>query len=331
MIGPTFNRARRPVQCGAAFALVCCAAAASAQDFPSKPIRFVDGFPPGGAVDVVMRLVAPKLSALLGQPIVLENRPGATGTIAAAFVAKSPPDGYILLTGLSSTVAISPGLYGTHLPYDSLRDLIAVAQVVTYTNMLVLHPSVPAATVEELIALAKARPNKLSYGSGGNGTSNHLAGELFRMMAKVEITHVPYKGGGAAVIAQIGGEVDMQFATLPSVMSYVRSGRLRGIAVTSLKRSSAVPEMPTVNESGLPGFEVVSWSGLLAPAGTPREVVMKLNNAVNETLRAPDVRQRIAEQALEVATGTPDQFAALIRKDSERWAKVIKAVGAKVD
>ena len=308
--------------------IVALAGAVFAQDFPVKPIRLVDGYAPGGGTDVIARLLSGKRAELLGQSVVVENRPGATGTIGAASVVRAPPDGYTLLVGLSSTIAVSPSLL-TKLPYDTLRDLVAVAQVVTFPNVLVVHPSVPTRNLKDLIALAKARPNTLNYASGGLGTSNHLAGELLKSMAKVGITHVPYKGGGPAVIAILGGEVDMLFATMPSATGFVRNGRLRPLAVTGPQRSAALPEVPTMIESGLSGFEVVSWMGMLAPAGTPREVILKLNTAINAVMGNAEIRARIAEQASDVVTGTPEQFAALIRKDTERWAKVIREAGIK--
>ena len=308
--------------------IVALAGAVFAQDFPVKPIRLVDGYAPGGGTDVIARLLSGKLAELLGQSVVVENRPGATGTIGAASVVRAPPDGYTLLVGLSSTIAVSPSLL-TKLPYDTLRDLVAVAQVVTFPNVLVVHPSVPTRNLKDLIALAKARPNTLNYASGGLGTSNHLAGELLKSMAKIGITHVPYKGGGPAVIAILGGEVDMLFATMPSATGFVRNGRLRPLAVTGPQRSAALPAVPTMIESGLPGFEVVSWMGMLAPAGTPREVILKLNTAINAVMGNAEIRARIAEQASDVVTGTPEQFAALIRKDTERWAKVIREAGIK--
>lgn len=302
--------------------------AAFAQEYPVKAIRLVDGYSPGGGTDVIARLIAPKLSELLGQSVVVENRPGATGTIGAATVVRAPPDGYTLLVGLSSTIAVSPSLL-TKLPYDTLRDLVAVAQVVTFPNVLVVHPSVPTRNLKELIALAKARPNTLNYASGGLGTSNHLAGELLKSMAKINIAHVPYKGGGPAVIAILGGEVDMLFGTMPSTTGFVRNGRLRPLAVTGPQRSAALPEVPTMIESGLPGFEIVSWMGVLAPARTPRDVIVKLNTAINAIMGNADIRARIAEQASDVVTGTPEQFGALIRRDTERWAKVIREAGIK--
>jgi tripartite-type tricarboxylate transporter receptor subunit TctC len=310
--------------------IVMTAGTAFAQEFPARPIRLIDGFAPGGGTDVIARLMAPKLSELLGQSVVVENRPGATGTIAAATVARAPADGYTLLVGLSSTIAVSPSLL-TKLPYDTLRDLVAVAEVVTFPNVLVVHPSVPTRNLKELIALAKARPNTLNYASGGLGTSNHLAGELLNSMAKISIAHVPYKGGGPAVIAILGGEVDMLFATMPSATGFVRNGRLRPLAVTGPQRSAALPEVPTMIESGLPGFEIVSWMGVLAPVGTPRDVIVKLNTAINAVMGNADVRVRIAEQASDVVTGTPEQFGAVIRRDTDRWAKVIREAGIKPD
>lgn len=301
---------------------------AFAQEYPVKAIRLVDGYSPGGGTDVIARLIAPKLSELLGQSVVVENRPGATGTIGAATVVRAPPDGYTLMVGLSSTIAVSPSLL-TKLPYDTLRDLVAVAQVVTFPNVLVVHPSVPTRNLKELIALAKARPNTLNYASGGLGTSNHLAGELLKSMAKINIAHVPYKGGGPAVIAILGGEVDMLFGTMPSTTGFVRNGRLRPLAVTGPQRSAALPEVPTMIESGLPGFEIVSWMGVLTPARTPRDVIVKLNTAINAIMGNADIRARIAEQASDVVTGTPEQFGALIRRDTERWAKVIREAGIK--
>lgn len=306
------------------------AGAAFAQEYPVKSIRLVVGFAPGGGSDVIARLIAPKLSETLGQTVVVENRPGATGTIGAATVVRAPPDGYTVLMGVTSTIAVSPSLL-TKLPYDTLRDLVAVGQVVTFPNVLVVHPSVPTKSLKELIEFARARPNTLNYASGGLGTSDHLGGELLKSMAKINIVHLPYKGGGPAVIAILGGEVDMTFATLPSVTQHIRNGRLRPLAVTGTQRSAFLPEVPTMIQSGLPGFEVVTWLGLLAPTGTPREVIVKLNTAVNAVMGNADVRALVAAQAGDVVTGTPEQFGALIRRDSERWAKVIREAGIKAE
>jgi tripartite-type tricarboxylate transporter receptor subunit TctC len=306
------------------------AGAAFAQEYPAKPIRLVVGFAPGGGSDVIARLIAPKLSESLGQGVVVENRPGATGTIGADIVARAAPDGYTLLMGVTSTIAVSPSLL-TKLPYDTFRDLVAVGQVVTFPNVLVVHPSVPARNLKELIGLARARPNAMNFASGGAGASDHLGGELLKSMARIDIVHVPYKGGGPAVIAILGGEVEMTFATLPSVTQHIRNGRLRPLGVTGTQRSATLPEVPTMIESGLPGFEVVTWLGLLAPAGTPRGVIVKLNSAANAVMANADVRAGVAALAGDVVTGTPEQFGALIRKDSERWAKLIREAGIKAE
>jgi len=279
---------------------------------------------------VIARLIAPQLSASLGQTVVVENRPGATGTLGAATVVRAPADGYTLLMGVTSTIAVSPSLIAK-LPYDSLRDLVAVGQIVTFPSVLVVHPSVPARNLNELIEYARARPSSVNYASGGLGTSDHLGGELLKSLAKINILHVPYKGGGPAVMAALAGGGQMTFATLPTVTQHIPSGRLRPLGVTGVQRSASLPEVPTMIESGLPDFEVVTWLGLLAPAGTPREVIVRLNTAVNTVMGSAEIRALVAAQAGDVVTGTPEQFGALIRKDSDRWAKVIREAGIKAE
>jgi tripartite-type tricarboxylate transporter receptor subunit TctC len=320
------ERRRAFVRAALATLLTLAAYPGHAQDFPSRAVKLVDGYSPGGATDVIARLIAPKLSAVLGQPVVVENRPGASGAIAAAEVAAAPPDGYTLLVGVSSTISVLPTLR-SDLPYDTRRDLAPVAQVATFPSVLVVSKAVKAKNVAELIALAKSQPGKLNYASGGPGTANHLSAELFKSMAKVDITHVPYKGGAPAITAVLAGEVDMLFATITSSVGQIQSGALRALAVTGPTRSGALPNVPTVTESGLPGFEVVTWTGFLAPARTPAAVIAKLNAAINTAMADPAVRASLAAQATDVATGSPAQFATVMAKDTERWAGVIRGAG----
>ena len=297
--------------------------------YPNKPVRLVLPFPPGGGTDTLGRVVGAKLSEALGQQVVIENRPGAGANIGAEVVAKSLPDGYTLLMG-NIIHAINVSLYGK-LGYDLVRDLAPVSLLASTPNIVVVHPSVPAKSVKELIALAKARPGQLDVASSGSGSSAHLAGELFNNMAGTKMTHVPYKGGGPAVIALIGGEVSVGFATTPSVINHVKSGKLRGLAVTSAQRSPSAPDLPTVSEAGLPGFEVVGWYGLLVPSGTSGGIVSRLHAESVKLLKLPDVKDRLDATGFEPIGTTPEQFGAYIRSEIAKWAKVVKASGVRVD
>ena len=297
--------------------------------YPSKPVRLVLPFPPGGGTDTLGRVVGAKLAESLGQQVVIENRPGAGANIGAEVVAKSPPDGYTLLMG-NIAHAINVTLY-SKLGYDLLKDLAPVSLLASTPNIVVVHPSVPAKSVKELMAVAKARPGQLDFASSGSGSSAHLAGELFSNMAGIKMTHVPYKGGGPAVIALLGGQVSVGFATTPSVIQHVKSGKLRGLAVTGARRSPSAPELPTVSESGLPGFEVVGWYGLLAPSGTSREIVSRLHAESVKLLKLPDVKDRLDATGFEPIGTTPDEFHAYLRSEVEKWAKVVKVAGIRAD
>ncbi len=312
-----------------ALAGACWGIAPAQAQYPNKPVRLVLPFPPGGGTDTLGRVVGAKLSETLGQQVVIENRPGAGANIGAEVVAKSPPDGYTLLMG-NIAHAINVTLY-SKLGYDLLKDLAPVSLLASTPNIVVVHPSVPAKSVKELIAVARARPGNLDFASSGSGSSAHLAGELFSNMAGIKMTHVPYKGGGPAVIALLGGQVSVGFATTPSVISHVKTGKLRGLAVTGAQRSASAPELPTVSESGLPGFEVVGWYGLLAPSGTSREIIARLHSESVKLLKLPDVKERLAATGFEPIGTTPEQFGTYIRSEVEKWAKVVKAAGIRAD
>jgi tripartite-type tricarboxylate transporter receptor subunit TctC len=286
------------------------------------------GFAPGGGTDLTARPVAQKLSELLGQQVIVENRPGAAGNIATEQVVKAAPDGYTLLMGTIAALAINPSLYG-NLRFDPETDLAPVIQVVDATNVLALHPSVPASSVKELIALA--REKSLSAGSSGIGATGHLSIELFNLMAGVKLVHVPYKGGGPAMSDLVGGQVNLIFATTASAIPHLKSGRIKGIAVTTAKRSSLLPDLPTISEAGLDGFDANNWYGLVVPAKTPRAIIDQLNAEVTKVLAMPEVKTTLFNQGLDPAPGTPEQFGAYIRSERAKWAKVIKASGAKAE
>ncbi len=310
-----------------------CGAQAFAQtatNYPNKPIKIVVPFPPGGATDILARAIGFELQKAWGQSVVIENKPGAGGNTGADLVAKSPPDGYTLVMATVGTHAINMSLY-TKMPYDAVKDFEPIVLVAGVPNLLVVHPSVPAKTVKELTALAKAQPGKLNVASSGNGTSIHLAAELYKQMAGVDILHVPYKGSAPAVADLLGGQVQMMFDNMPVSLPHAKAGKLRALAVTSLKRSPALPDVPTMDEEGLKGFDATSWFGLLAPAGTPKDIIAKLNAASVAALATPDMRERLAAQGADPVGNTPDQFAAFIKAEIEKWAKIVKASGARVD
>lgn len=297
------------------------------QAFPSKSIRIVVPFTAGGAADILARIVGDKFVEMWSRPVVIDNRAGAGGNIAAEIVAKAPPDGYTLLMGSMGTQAMNVSLY-RKLPFDPARDFAPISVVAKNPNLLAVHPSVPVASVKELIAFAKARPGKLNYSSSGTGSMGHMSAELFKLMTGVQIVHVPYKGGAPAVTAVISGEADVLFIVLPPVLPHVKAGRLKAIAMGSRERHALLPEVPTIIESGLPGFEVRQWYGLLAPAGTPSEVVAKLHAAVDRIVNLPETNKRISDTGSDPAATTPAEFEAMIREDTVRWAKVAKASGA---
>jgi tripartite-type tricarboxylate transporter receptor subunit TctC len=300
-----------------------------AQGFPSKPIRLIDPFPPGGGTWIVAHLIAQELLERWGLPVVVDNRGGAGGVIGSELAARAVPDGYTLVMATASTVVINPLVSKT--PFDPVQDFAAVAHTTIIPLILVVHPLVAAKSVKELVALARSRPGKLNFASSGSGTISHLAGELFKITAGVDIVHVPYKGGGPALIDLVGGQVQLNFANMLSALPHVKAGRLRGLAVTSPRRAPAIRDMPTVAEAGVAGYDVVQWNGVLAPAGTPREIIVKLNREIGSILSLPDVRERLLSDGAETVSGTPQQFAAFIKADIAKWAKVIKAENIRSD
>jgi tripartite-type tricarboxylate transporter receptor subunit TctC len=298
--------------------------------YPSKPVRLVVPFPAGGTTDLLARAAAQKLFEAWGQQVIVDNRPGAAGNIGAELVAKAPPDGYTLLMGTVGTHAINTSLYAK-MPYDHVKDFTPVILVAGVPNVLVVNPGVPVNSVAELIAYAKANPGKLNFASSGSGTSIHLSGELFKTMTGVQMTHVPYKGSAPALTDLIGGQVQLMFDNLPSSLALIKGGKLKALAVTSLQRSAALPDVPTVAESGLPGFEASSWFGLLAPAGTPKDIIAKLNGEVAKWLATPEAREKMAAQGAIPAGKSPEDFVRHIAAETAKWQKVVKESGAKVD
>lgn len=302
---------------------------AQAQDFPVKPVRIMLGFPPGGGVDIVARQIAPRLSEQLGQQIVIDNRPGASGNIALELLARAPADGYTLMF-TTPTVTINPALY-PKIAYDTLRDFAPVTLVATTVYVLVVHPSLPVKSTRELIVLAKAKPREILYSSGGNGAAAHLAGELFRSMAGIQMVHVPYKGIAPALIAALSGEAQVTFASQPAVLPHVKQGRINALAVTSAKRSSFTPNLPSIAEAALPGYETTAWYGILAPAKTPPALISRLNREVARALEHAEVKSGFSNQSFEIIGGTPELFGALIRDELVKWNKVVKESGMRID
>jgi len=303
------------------------ACGAAAQGYPSKPIRVIVGQAPGGATDIVSRALAQKLTDGLGQTVVIDNRSGAAGSIGSAIAASAPPDGYTALI-VSSTYTINPSLY-KKLPFDPIRDLQPVTLIASSPFLLMVHPSIAAKTPRELIALAKTR--KLTFASGGIGSSGHLAAELFSSMAGIELTHVPYKGAGPALIDTLGGQVNLIMSSIVSGMPYAKAGRLRALAITTRTRSPALPELPTISESALPGYDFSSWYGLMVPAGTPQPVIGRLHDETVKALKLPDLQQRLASEGCDAVGSTPEQLAAYIKTEMARWAKVVKASGMQAE
>ncbi len=316
----------------ALLAAACAALApgpASAQKFPDKPIRFIVPFPPGGGNDILARALAPKMGEFLGQPVVIDNRAGAGGNIGTDLAAKSPPDGYTILIA-SNQVTINPWLY-SKLPFDIEKDFVAVAQAASVPMVLAVHPSVPANTLKEFIALAKASPGRFNHGTPGNGTPQHIAFEVFNHAAGVKVTHIAYKGTGPAIADLIGGQVQAAIGTMASLEQHVKAGKLRALGVTTPKRSSTMPSVPTIAEAALPGFEVPLWYSILAPAGTPREVVARLSAEIAKALAVPETRERLTAQGFDVNYLNPEQMNDLIRHDIARWQKSIRDIGLKLD
>jgi len=311
-------------------ALAAPALVAQAQSYPSKPIRLVCPFPPGGAVDIASRSVAQALSQQLGQPVTVDNRPGAGGNIGAEIVAKAAPDGYTLLMATSNILAINPALY-SKVPFDSIKDFAPVSLVVSLNNVLVVNPNVPYKSVQEVIAAAKAHPGKLTYASSGNGTSIHLSGELFKSMAGVDMLHIPYKGSAPAVTDLIAGQVNMMFDNIPSSLPHIKAGKLRALAVTGSKHAHSLPDLPTIAEAAIPGYESYVWFGVVAPAGTPPEIIKRLNAELAKAAVTPEFRDRLMGQGYDVLSTTPEQMTASIRSEMAKWGKIVKASGAKVD
>jgi tripartite-type tricarboxylate transporter receptor subunit TctC len=314
----------------AALVTTLAAACAFAQAYPTKPIRVIVPFPPGGAVDFYARVVQPPLSELLGQQIVIENKVGASGMVGAEAVAKSAPDGYTLLLGNIASLAINVGIY-PKMAYDPLKDFTPVIRTVDVNYVLVVHPSLPVKTVAELVAYAKANPGKLSYGSAGSGSLPHLGTELFKAQTGTDMVHIPYKGGGPMVTDLLGGNVQLVIADQANLMPHVQSGKLRALAVATPRRSPNAPDLPTIAESGLAGFDATAWQGLVGPAGLPPDVVKRLNDAFNQVMAMPAVREKLVGGGLEPVGGTPEQFRAFIASEIAKWTKISKDVGAKAE
>ena len=318
--------------CITAFATCCTAIPATAADapgYPSKPIRIVVPFPPGGIADVMSRVFGQKFTDSWSQPVVIENRTGAGGNIGADIIAKSPPDGYSLVMGTIGTHAVNVSLF-SKLPYDPVRDFVPVALVVEADGLLVLHPSVPAKTVKELISLARSRPGQLVYASPGNGTAGHLSGELFKSLAKIDLVHIPYKGNVPALTDLVGGQTSMLFATMPTAMPLARAGKLYAMAVTGAQRNPAAPELPALAET-LPGFEVTNWIGIFAPSSTPADIVTKLNHEIMRIMRLPEVQARLVTEGAKSRANTPAEFGAFQKMEIAKWSKLIKEARISVD
>jgi len=312
------------------FAAAIAAAPAIAQTYPSKPLRLVCPFPPAGAVDIASRAIANELQKILGQPVTVENRPGAGGNVGGEVAAKSAPDGYTLFMTTSGIQAINPALYAK-MSFDPNKDFAPVAPLVSLNNVLVLNPSVHASTLRELITIAKANPGKITYASSGNGTSIHMSGELFKSMTGVDILHIPYKGSGPAVADLIGGQVNMMFDNIPSSLPHIKAGKLKAIATTGAKRDPALPDLPTIAEAGVPGYESGVWFGLSVPTGTPKDIIAKLNADAIRGAKSPEFNKRMGDLGYLIIPGTADQMADMIKAEIVRWTPVVKSSGAKVD
>jgi tripartite-type tricarboxylate transporter receptor subunit TctC len=303
---------------------------ASGQSYPSKPVRLVAPFAPGSTIDIIGRIVAPKLTEALGQPVLVDNRPGAGGMVGMDAVAKAPPDGHTLVIGALGPLAMNPALY-PKTPFDPVRDFAAVSLLATGPVAIAVHPSVPARNVKELVELAKREPGKLNFGSPGVGTSPHLTGELLKMLTGTDIVHVSYKGNAEALTDLVSGRVSIVFTGVPPVVPLVKAGRVRLLATTGRQRTAQLPHVPTIVEAGLPGAQVLIWYGVVAPIATPKELVARLNREIVKIMQAPDIRERFSQQGIEPETSTPEQFAQLIREEYARWTKVIRTTGIKLE
>lgn len=309
---------------------VCSVVHAAEQTYPARTVRLIVPFPPGGGTDFVARLIQPRLAEGLGQQVVVDNRAGASGILGTELASKAPPDGYTLAMGTSNTMSGNVAMF-PKLSYDPLRDFVAITLIATQPNVLAVHPSLPARSIKELIALAKSRPGQLNYGSSGSGSSHHLSGELLKLMSGTNLVHVPYKGTGPAIQDTVGGHVEMLFSGIAAVLPQIQAGRLRALGITSATRSALLPDLPSIAESGLPGYELMSWHGMFAPAGTPQPVVTKVHGVVVGALKSQDVRERFASQGAEAVGSAPAEFARFLRNDIEKLGKLIRAAGIKAD
>ncbi|MEQ1774647.1 MAG: tripartite tricarboxylate transporter substrate binding protein [Burkholderiales bacterium] len=308
----------------------CTWSNAGAQQYPTKSVRIVVGFAPGGGTDIVARIIGAKLTELWGQGFIVDNRAGATGTIGADIMAKAAPDGYTIMMGHVNSHGIAPNLF-KKLPYDAQRDFAMVAHVGYVPNVLVIHPSIPAKTVAELVAIAKAKPGALNYASSGVGSTQHLAGELFQLISGTKIVHVPYKGSGPAVVDLIAGHVSMNFDTMPPVLPHIRSGKMKALALTTPQRSPQLPQTPTMVEAGMKGFEMTNWYGVMAPAKTPRDIVTRLNTEINKIMAMPDAKAKLEEAGAQLNPMSPEQFATFLGNEITKYAKLVKAAGVTLD
>ena len=313
---------------GAALALV--ATTTLAQSWPQKPIRFVSPFAPGGGADITSRAIAPKLSAALGQQVIVDNRGGAGGMVGVEIVAKSPPDGYTLVLGTIGNLAINPSLYAK-MPYDPIKDLAPITRAANALNVLVVHPSLPVKTVKEFIAFAKAHPNQLNYGSSGGGATDHLSGEVFNVLAGVKMVHIPYKGGAPAMLDLLSGNVQLVFSTVATAFGSIQAGKIRALGMTGNQRFELMPDIPTIAEAGLKGFEVNNWYGVFAPAGTPNEIITRLNMEIVKALAMPDVKKRMLDSGLIAISSSREELAAHMQAETKKWAKVIRDANIKVE
>ena len=304
--------------------------AQSDTNYPSKPIRMIVPSAPGSGPDIMARAIGQKLTEALGQAIVIDDKPGAGGIIGSEAAAKAPPDGYTLIMSNAGAHTVNPGLYAK-LPYDPVKDFAPVTLVALAPNILIVHPTLPVRNVKDLIALATAKPGELTFGSGGNGSTAHLSGEMFKPMAGINIVHIPFKGSPAAVIGVIAGQIALAIPNIPPALPHVRSGKLKALAVTTAKRAAGVPDLPTVAEAGLPGYEATAWFGVLAPAATPPQIIARLNAAIVKIAHAREMQERLTAEGADAVGNTPEQFAQIIKSDIAKWAKVIKASGARAD